>query len=258
MEKGLKFIFLTVPTSSQKFKTIEGYSWHAEGKYWSISCSKFERLLSIFDGEKLDIDSSVWLDKLEKEMVVRKYSLKTIKAYVHYNDNFLKFSGKNPDEMSNTDVKDFLFQMVEEKDVSTSTLNIAINALKFYYGEVLKREFVYEMKRPRKDKKLPVVLSQEEVYRIISSVDNIKHKAILMLVYSSGLRVSEVVKLMVENIDVERKLIHIKGAKGRKDRYTMLSDVAVDALREYQEKYKPEKWMFMGMKPGKHISTRTV
>ena len=150
------------------------------------------------------------------------------------------------------------FHMVEEKDVSTSTLNIVINALKFYYGEVLKREFVYDMKRPRKDKKLPVVLSQEEVYRIMSSVDNIKHKAILMLVYSSGLRVSEVVKLMVEDIDVERKLIHIKGAKGRKDRYTMLSDVAVDALREYQEKYKPEKWLFMGMKPGKHISTRTV
>ena len=95
-------------------------------------------------------------------------------------------------------------------------MNTAINALKFYYGEVLKRRFVYEIKRPKKDKKLPVVLSQEEVYRIISSVSNIKQKAILMLVYSAGLRVSEIVKLKIANIDVERKLIMIEGGRGGK------------------------------------------
>ena len=84
-------------------------------------------------------------------------------------------------------------------------MNTAINALKFYYGEVLKRRFVYEIKRPRKDKKLPVVLSHEEVSQILSSVKNIKHKAILMLIYSAGLRVSEVVKLKLGDIDTERK-----------------------------------------------------
>jgi len=92
-------------------------------------------------------------------------------------------------------------------------LNTALNALKFYYGEVLKRRFVYELKRPKKDRKLPVVLSQEEVSRILSSITNIKHRLILMLIYSAGLRVSEVVKLKPGDIDAERKLIHIKGGK---------------------------------------------
>ena len=103
---------------------------------------------------------------------------------------------------------------------------------------MLKRRFLYEIKRPRKDKKLPVVLSKEEVAKILSSVDNVKHKAILMLIYSSGLRISEVVKLRPEDIDSKRMLIHIKGAKGRKDRYTMLSDRALQTLREYRKEYR--------------------
>jgi len=107
----------------------------------------------------------------------------------------------------NGDVKNYLFSLAEQRKVSTSTLNTAINALKFYYGDVLKREFVCEMKRPKKDKKLPVVLNQEEVSRILSSVNNIKHKLILMLIYSAGLRVSEVVKLRPENVDTQRKLV---------------------------------------------------
>jgi site-specific recombinase XerD len=98
---------------------------------------------------------------------------------------------------------------------------------------MLKKKFVYEVKRPRKDKKLPVVLSQEEVAKILSSVDNVKHKAILMIVYSAGLRVGEVVKLKPEDIDNQRMLIHIRGAKGRKDRYTMLSETALEVLRQY-------------------------
>jgi len=144
--------------------------------------------------------------------------------------------------VENDDVKDYLFHLVEEKEVSTSTLNTAINALKFYYGEVLKRRFVYEIKRPRKDKKLPIVLSQEEIFKILSSVNNIKHKAIF--IYSAGLRVSEVVKLKPGDIDAERKLIHIKGGKGRKDRYTMLSDIAMESLSLYMNANNPEKWLF--------------
>lgn len=137
-------------------------------------------------------------------------------------------------------------------------MNIAINALKFYYGEMLKRNFVFEIRRPKKDRKLPVVLSREEVFRLLSSVANVKHRAILMLTYSAGLRVSEVVKLSIEDIDTQRQLIHIKGAKGRKDRCTILSEVALESLKEYWSEYKPEKWLFSGAEDGRHISTRTV
>jgi len=160
--------------------------------------------------------------------------------------------------VSNEDIRDYMYHLANDKEVSTSTLNTAINALRFYYGEVLKRGFVYEIKRPKKDKKLPVVLSQEEVSRMISSGRNIKHRAILMLVYSASLRVSEVVRVKLEDIDTERKLIQIRGAKGRKDRYTMLSDVAIESLSLYLKPYHPEKWLFPGQKDGMHITTRTV
>ncbi len=105
---------------------------------------------------------------------------------------------------------------------------------------------------------MPVVLSPEEVSQILSSMSNIKHKAILMLIYSAGLRVSEVVKLKPEDIDIQRKLIHVRGAKGRNDRYTMLSDVAIDTLSLYLKTYHPEKWLFPGQKDGMPITTRTV
>jgi len=135
-------------------------------------------------------------------------SIKTVKGYCWH-----------PEEINDNDIKDYLFYLCEQKQSATSTLNQAINALKFYYGTMLKKKFIYEVKRSCKNKKHPVVLTKEEVAKILNSVDNIKYKAILMLTYSAGLRVSEVVKLRQEDIDVERKLIHIRGAKGRKDRY---------------------------------------
>jgi len=148
--------------------------------------------------------------------------------------------------------------MVDKKKVSTPTLNIIINALKFYYGEMLKKKFIYEVKCPRKDKKLPVVLSKEEVAKILSAVGNIKHRAILMLVYSAGLRVGEVVKLGPEEIDPDREIIHIRGSKGRKDRYTLISDCALKVLKEYFKECRPSTWLFEGAKRSKHISKRTV
>ena len=199
-----------------------------------------------------------YFENLRKNLVVRKYSPKTIKSYIHYNKDFLGYVRKKPNEITNEDVKDYLFYLVEEKEVSASTLNTAINALKFYYGEVLKRGFVYELKRPKKDKKLPVVLSREEISRILSSITNIKHRLILMLIYSAGLRVSEVVKLKPGDIDAERKLIHIKGGKGRKDRYTMLSEVAIETIRRYLKEYGQSKWLFPSQDKEKHITTRTV
>jgi len=241
-----------------KIKTIKGYKWHPEGKYWSTPYSKLDKLTSMFDGEKLIIEPSIYLDALKRELVSRKYSQKTVSTYVRYNRDFLIFSDKNPYDVSNKDVRDYLCYLAEEKNASASTLNIAINALKFYYGGILKRGFAYEIKRPKKDKKLPVVLSQNEVSRILSSVSNIKHRAILMLVYSGGLRISEVVKLKAENIDTQRKLIHIQGAKGRKDRYTILSDVALKTLKLYIDSFQPKEWLFPSKNADSHITTRTV
>jgi site-specific recombinase XerD len=246
------------PNYIAKVKTINGHKWHPEEKYWSVPHSELETLLSAFDGEELKIDPAIYLEGLKKELVSRKYSKRTMKLYLHHTWEFLEFSKKNPYDVSNEDIRDYLCHLADVKDASTSTLNIAINALKFYYGAVLKRKFVYGVKRPKKDKKLPVVLSQKEVFRILSLVTNIKHRTILMLIYSGGLRVGEAVKLRVEDIDPERKLIYIKSAKGRKDRYTILSDVALKTAQKYFNLYKPQKWLFLGSRPDKHITTRTV
>jgi site-specific recombinase XerD len=105
---------------------------------------------------------------------------------------------------------------------------------------------------------LPVVLSQEEVTKILSAVSNVKHKVILMLIYSAGLRVGEIVKLKVEDIDRESKVIRIRAAKGMKDRYTILSDVTLETLREYWKEYRPKNWLFSGQDKERHITTRTV
>jgi len=263
VEKKDEKLIVKFPYNSHyiaKVKTINGHKWHPEEKYWSVPYSEgiTEKLLSIFGDKQVEVDSSLHLESLRRELASRKYSQKTIKAYLHYNKEFLSFSGENPGEITNSNIKNYLFYLAEWRGLSTSTLNTAINALKFYYGAVLKRKFVYEIKRPKKDKKLPVVLSQKEISTILSSVINVKHRTILMLIYSAGLRVSEVVKLRAENIDTERKLIYVKAAKGRKDRYTLLSDVASETLNGYLKEYGQSKWLFPSQDRERHITTRTV
>ncbi|MCX8167218.1 MAG: site-specific integrase [Candidatus Micrarchaeota archaeon] len=259
------------PFYVSKIKNVEGYRWQPEVKYWSLPNNNgtLKIILRAFEGEEIYIDPVLQtelsfrqlhrdFENLRRELVSRKYSYKTIKSYIFYNRDFLNFTCKKPSDTTDSDIKDYLLYLIEKKDAATSTLNQAINALKFYYGTILKKKFVYEIKRPRKNKKLPVVLSKEEVAKILSSVDNIKHKTILMLVYSTGLRVGEVVRLKPEDIDSNRMLIHVKGSKGRKDRYTILSKTALDVLRYYWKEYEPQKWLFEGVKPEKHISVRTA
>jgi len=243
----------------KKVKTISGRKWNSQRKYWEVPYSDglIAKLQNLFGGN-LVIDPYLYLMPLQKELLIRKYSIRTMRSYLRYNRDFLLFTGKKPEEIVNEDIKKYLYYMVEKKKVSTPTLNIAINALKFYYGEILKKKFIYEVKRPKKDKKLPVVLSREEVKKILQITENIKHKAILMLMYSGGLRVGEVVRLRPEDIDANRKLIHIRASKGRKDRYTLLSEVALQILREYWKKEKLGKWLFPSWNKEKHITERTV
>lgn len=212
-----------------------------------------------FSGKnKTPIPPELQLEDLRRELVTRKYSHKTVKSYLYFNRDFLKFSGKAASEINDGDIKDYILYLAEEKESATATLNQAINALKFYYGNVLKKKFIYEVKRPRKDKKLPTVLSQEEVARVLTSLENLKHRTLLMLVYASDLRVSEVVKLRVPDIDSDRMLLNIKGAKGRKDRYTMLSHTALETINEYLEKYRPGTWLFEGARAERYLSIRTA
>jgi len=280
---GITIAFQYDPQLVQKVKTIEGRKWHKDKKCWSFPSSDdtLGKILKAFEGEKIHIDPTLQIElprpviakrpersegtpkqshfeDLRRELISRKYSYKTVKCYLYYNRDFLIFVDKKPSEINDSDIKDYLLYLAEEKQSATSTLNQAINALKFYYGTMLKKRFVYEVKRPRKDKKLPTVLSKEEVAEIISVPQNIKHRALIMLVYLAGLRVGEVVKLRPEDIDEERMLVHIKGAKGRKDRYTLLSESTLKTLREYLELQRPVKWLFPGPDKERHLTVRTA
>jgi len=187
-DKRIKLTLPYNPTYIKKIKTISGYRWHPDKKYWSFPYSKdiLKRILFIFKGENIQLDSILQrlteetgknkdFQVLRRELVFRKYSPKTIKAYLYYNRDMLKLTNKSPFDVKDSDIKDYLFYLAEKKKTATSTLNIAINALKFYYGTMLKRKFLYKIKRPRKDKKLPIVLSQQEIAKILSSVHSLRH-----------------------------------------------------------------------------------
>ena len=203
------------------------------------------------------ITQDFFLD-FKQEMRIRKYSNKTIKAYLSYNLYILDYTKKTPLEITNLDIKNYLDYLVTEKSLSSSTLNSAINAFKFYYGQILNREFIYQVRRAKKDKLLPTVFSKEEISKILSVPMNIKHKAVLALIYSSGIRVSEAANLKINDIDKDRGLILIKGGKGRKDRYSLLSKTALVIINNYRNKLNPQDWLFPGQNENNPITSRTI
>jgi len=149
--------------------------------------------------------------------------------------------------------------LIENKQLASATVNQVFNALRFLYVDLYKMPFkIGNIPRPKKDKQLPVILSREEVMSILGNIENHKHKALLMLIYSAGLRVGEVVRLRISDIDSDRKLIYLKSAKGKKDRYSLLSDTALENLRIYYRMYKPKNYLFEGFKENEHLSERSV
>jgi site-specific recombinase XerD len=148
--------------------------------------------------------------------------------------------------------------MEKNGDYSTSAMNLAISAIKFFFRNVLKNDDISEHHRPRHDGRLPMVLSKEEIAKILSIEKNPKHRLLLMLVYSSGLRVSEVVALKKEHIDISRKVIYIRLGKGRKDRSTLLSEKAAKYIEEYYSFFDIEKWIFPGQPVTRHLTIRSA
>jgi site-specific recombinase XerD len=205
-----------------------------------------------------DMFPASMLLKLETELHSRKYSGNTIDAYVYYNKDLCRIAKKVPDDIGEGDIKQYLVYLNNERKASASGMNLAISALKFFYCRVLGRNFIREQHRPRQDRKLPVVLTKQEVKRMIDKVHNPKHRLLLMLAYSSGLRVSEVVSLTRDQIDLKRKTILIRMGKGRKDRYTMLSELAAASLEKYYDLTGIENWLFPGVPPSTHLSIRTA
>ena len=201
--------------------------------------------------------SLLWVGKLKEELSSRKYSRKTVESYIYFNQNLCRVLQKCPENIVEEDLKKYLAYLNTVKNMSSSSMNLAISAIRFFYNNVMRKKFGREQVRPRQDQRLPNVLSKEEIERLLDCEKNPKHRLLLMLTYSSGLRVSEVVSLKREHIDFSRKILHIHGAKGGKDRVTLLADRAVAFLHEYYIHYCIKDWLFPGQ--GKdHIRIRTA
>ncbi len=270
----LKVAFPYDPNLVQKIKSVNGRSWNADEKYWSVPHNEetMQILAELFEGEQIlaapslraffDEDTTIWVKDLvvqvESELKLRGYSQKTRKNYLWHIKSFSSFFTTHPSELGRSDVQQYLLHLFEQ-EASHSLVGQAVSAIKFIYKIIYnKADVVTKLPRPKQQKKLPDILSEQEVVKILESVQNIKHKAILLLVYSAGLRVGEVVRLSVEDIDSARGLIHVRQAKGRKDRYTLLSQVALEVLRVYFREYKPSNWLFQGTHPGRHLTERSV
>jgi len=202
------------------------------------------------------------LHSMELQLKLKAYSSSTIKTYLNEMTQLLYLLNNiQADDLKPEHLKRYLVHCYEKLKLTENTLHSRINALKFYYEQVLGREkFFWEIPRPKKRDLLPQIFNQNEIASIINSVTNKKHKTMLMLAYSAGLRVSEVVALKTYHIDSKRMTIFISQAKGKKDRIVSLSPVLLVMLREYALKYKPDKngYLFEGISKGSPYSTRSL
>lgn len=170
---------------------------------------------------------------------------------------YVRYYAKSPDKLGKEEIEKYLHFLYQQK-VSVSAMVQAYSALKFFYANCLERPWeLNKIPRPHSVKRLPIVLSPGEVKSILEHVVSLQYRTILMLIYSSGLRLSEALHLKIQDIDSSRMEIRVEQGKGKKDRYTLLSEIMLNKLREYYKEHKPSDWLFAG-KEGKLISNSTI
>lgn len=218
-------------------------------KHPTIKSKKVKRsTLSNDQLPPLSQDSSDQIENFIQYLENMRYSHNTVTAYSEGLKIFLRFTNNKPvEEITPQDIEDFNSDYILKNDYSTSYQNGVINAIKLFFKRIANIHInLEELERPKKQFKLPVVLSLDEVERVLNSIANVKHKCMLTLIYSCGLRVGELISLKIEDIDSQRMVIHIKQAKGSKDRIVPLAPSALKLLRTYYQLYRPKKYLFNG------------
>jgi integrase/recombinase XerD len=191
------------------------------------------------------------------DLRLKNFSSKTIKVYVHAVAKFARHFGRSPDQLSQQDIRDYLVHLME-RGVARSTGVVVRNALRHLYTDTLGRpDCLEKLPRPKREQRLPVVLSRDEVQRLFATVTNLKQKALFMVAYDAGLRLSEIINLRIEDIDSERMVIRVRQGKGKKDRYARLTPGLLGLLREYWQAYRPKSLLFPGAQPNKPYDLAT-
>lgn len=284
---------VTIPYSQkqwiQKIKTIPGRQWQHTEKYWLVPKVKdsMKRLKALFkDDLELTIrhhsklpeywkspiiqkphQSSVRLglnpmqiraiDALEELLLVERKSWNTRRVYLSLlRDVLAYYRDTRPSRISVAQLNRFLLYKIKNQGIARSTQNQYISAFNAFFGKVCKQEDkIQKLRRPKKEKKLPNVLSQEEVKALLDAVDNEKHRCMLLLLYSAGLRKSELLRLRVDDLKFSRSQVFIKDSKGHKDRFSLFSHTAQKHLRRYLDHYQPRYWLFEGYAGGPYSAS---
>ncbi|MBN2766090.1 MAG: site-specific integrase [Paludibacteraceae bacterium] len=243
----------TLPYSDEILKYIREFAI-ANGFEWIYREEQKQKVTPIQrSGKPLRPLPESYMAKLRE----LRYSQNTIDSYTFMFREFINYYPENElDDIGEEEIVKYLQYLVTERKISTSYQNQAINAIKFYYERVKGgRRKVYLIERPREEKTLPEVLNQDEIKALINATHNLKQKAIFMVMYSGGLRISELINLKIKDIDSSRMQIRVEQAKGKKDRYTLLSQKTLEVLRKYVSMYQPHEWLFEGVNSGPYSET---
>lgn len=271
----LRLYFPYSEETGRALKRIGGGRWTPKERAWVFPDTPEKRAALIsfcrrtaFSGDpertsfsepSLGEDFKKNLTVLQDIILLKGYSHKTVKSYLFQVRRFLSYCRFREVPVSSKTVQNYIIEWEKTGKVSRSSINQSISAIKFYLTHCLglKKE-AQLLQKLKPECKLPPVLSREEVLRLLDECENLKHQTIFALIYSSGLRVGEVVRLKVGDVDCERMCIHVRQGKGRKDRVTVLSKKAADYIRVYRKAYLPTFWLFPGQVPSRPISERTV
>jgi integrase/recombinase XerD len=267
--KGVIFIrFEYNKKYNEEIRKMAGARWSRSQKAWYVADNAHNRRLFGFApplaGKEVmahihPVNQPAFQTFIET-LQLKAYSESTIRTYRNEFAQLLYVLKENRVDDLNADrLRSYFLYCINTLKLSENTLHSRINAVKFYFEQVLRREkFFFDIPRPKKRVILPNVLAMNQVEKLFAQLENLKHKTMIYLAYSAGLRVSEVINLKIRDIHSERMVINIKGAKGKKDRMVGLSQGILELLRKYFLVYKPSDWLFEGQYAGEPYSTRSL
>jgi site-specific recombinase XerD len=263
--KGKSVIFIDFPKNEilkQDLKATLKIYWSSSQKKWyCLDMPQYRRLLNIaiptLDEIIPDDIADINMPKYEamaKRLILKGYSPHTQRNYLQEFHQFLiHIKGHDADTFDRERLASYILYCIKTLRLKESTIFNRIHALRYYYEEVLDlTDYMLKFPKPKASHTLPKVLSKKDLAKMFEKTENIKHRLILLLVYGMGLRVSEIVGLKIEDIDSGRMMVHLRQAKGKKDRYVPLPQSVLELLREYYITYKPKEYLFEGMTGGQY------